>query len=289
MTQVVTGVTGRTAGRALAAVRTSSFALYSGIGLVYALFRFGSYTYMPDRVTDTPTYEHVAHLALWNWRFYVGERGFTIPLFFKIVQGSESRALAQLVFSTIAWLVLAAVVARCIEVGWFRPVVFAFVLAISLTTEVILWDALLLSESVTFALMALLVAAWIQLVRTPRGLWVVWVLVLSLLWAFARDTNAYVLAVVAVLVALTLVWPSHRTLKLVLAAGCAAIFLLDYGSAQAGKRWLQPMVDIVDHRVLATPSMERYFVARGLDPNTNWAVGPWMHDSSQGVYADYLL
>ncbi|MGH3000794.1 MAG: hypothetical protein ACRDNM_15985, partial [Gaiellaceae bacterium] len=74
MTQVVTGVTGRTAGRALAAVRTSSFALYSGIGLVYALFRFGSYTYMPDRVTDTPTYEHVAHLALWNWRFYVGER-----------------------------------------------------------------------------------------------------------------------------------------------------------------------------------------------------------------------
>src|SRR5581483_2316232 len=113
----------------------------------------------------------------------------------------------------------------------------------------------------TFALMALLLAAWILLVRSPRPLWAGSVLLLSLLWAFARDTNAYVLAVVAVLVALSLLRPERRHLKLVLAVGCCAIFLLDYGSAQAGKRWLQPMVDIIDHRVLTTPAMERFFVA----------------------------
>jgi hypothetical protein len=268
---------------------TSTLALYSGLALVYAAFRVGSFTNMVDRVTDTPTYERVAALALWNWRFYAGERGFTIPLFFKIFQTTESRAVAQLVFSTIAWLVLAGVVARCIEAAWLRPIVFAVVLLVSLTTEVVLWDALLLSESVTFALMALLIAAWLLLVRSPRPLWAGAVLVLSLFWAFARDTNAYVLLVVGVLVALTVYRPEHRRLKLVLALGCCAIFLLDYGSAQAGKRWLQPMVDIIDHRVLTTPGMERYFVAHRFDPNSNWPIGDFVRNASQGVYADYLL
>jgi hypothetical protein len=264
-------------------------ALYGALALTYALFRVGSFTNVPDRLTDTPTYERVAHLALWDWRFYAGERGFTVPLFYKIFQSSESRAVAQLVFSTLAWLVLAAVVARCIETGWLRPIVFSVVLGISLTTEVILWDTLLLSESVTFGFCALLVAAWIQLVRSPRPLWVAVVLALSTLWAFARDTNAYVLVHVGVLTALTLGRPEHRRLKLVLTAGCLAIFLLDYGSVQAGKRWLQPMVDVVDHRVLVTPSMEDYFGAHGFDPNTNWPSGSWIRDRSQGVYARYLL
>lgn len=270
-------------------IRDSRLFLYAAIAAVYALFRAGSFTNIPDRVTDTPTYENVARLALWNWRFYAGERGFTIPLFFKIFASAESRIVAQLVFSTIAWIVFAAVVARCVETDWLRPVVFAIVLALSLTTEVILWDTLLLSESVTFALCALLIASWILLVRSPRRLWAAAVLVLSLLWAFARDTNAYVLVVVGVLVALTLVRPEHRRLKVILAFGCCAISLLAYGSAQSGKRWLQPMADVVDHRVLTTPSLEHYFVARGFDPNTNWPVGSWLRNRSQGVYADYLL
>ena len=183
-------------------LRESRLALYAAIAAVYALFRVGSFTNIPDRLTDTPTYESVAHLAPWNWRFYAGERGFTIPLFFKIVQSSESRIVVQLAFSTVAWIVFAAVVARCIQTSWFRPVVFAVILALSLTTEVILWDTLLLSESMTFALLALLLAAWITLVRSPRPRWAAAVLVLSLLWVFARDTNAYVLLVVPALLAL---------------------------------------------------------------------------------------
>jgi len=279
----------RVAVGASATVRTSSLALYGGIAAAYVLLRVGSFSNIPDRVTDTPTYERVAHFALWDWRFYAGGRGFTIPLFYKIFQSSESRIVAQLVFSTLAWIVLAAVVARTVEVGWFRPVAFALMLALSLTTEVILWDTLLLSESVTFALCALLIAAWILFVRAPGPLWAAAVLVLSLFWAFARDTNAYVLLVVAFVVALALLHPQRRRLKLLLVIGCCAVFVLDYGSAQAGKRWLQPMVDVVEHRVLTTPSLERFFVVHGFDPNTNWPVGSWLRDRSQGVYADYLF
>src|SRR5207248_9052386 len=140
---------------------------------------------------------------------------------------------------------------------WLRPIVFAVFLAFSLTTELILWDELIISESVTFALLALLVAAWIMLIRSPRSRWAAAVLVLTLLWVFARDTNAYVALVIAALVALTLLRAGHRRLKSVLVAGLRVIFVLDYVSADAGRRWLQPMIDVVDHRVLNSPQVER--------------------------------
>src|SRR5947209_6630639 len=94
-----------------------TFPLYATLAAAYALFRVGSFTNMPDRVTDTQSYEAVARLPLWNWRFYAGERGFTVPLLFKIVTSSEARTVAQLLISAIAWLILAAVVARSIRVN----------------------------------------------------------------------------------------------------------------------------------------------------------------------------
>jgi hypothetical protein len=275
--------------RVIAVAAAPTFPIYSSLSALYVLFRVGSFTNMPDRLTDTPSYESVAQHALWDWRFYAGPRGFTYPLFLKVFHGSESRTIAQLVFSTAAWVVLAAVAASCMRARRLRPIAFAAVAGFSLTTEVVLWDTMILSESVTFALGALMLAAWLVLVRSPRARWGAAVLVLTLLWVFARDTNAYVVLVIAVLAALTLLQPDRRRLKGVLVAGLCAIFLLDYASADAGKRWLQPMIDVVEHRVVDTPPMERYFVAHGFPADTNWPLGSWIRHHSRTTYVSYLL
>jgi hypothetical protein len=263
--------------------------LYAGLTAVYVLFRLGSFTNIGDRVTDTPTYEAVARHAVWDWGFWTGGRGFVIPLAYKLVHGTEPRTIMQLVVSTISWLVLASAVARAVRDRRLRYVAFAAVLVFSLTTEVILWETLLLSESLTFSIHALLLAAWRELVQRPNWRWTATVLALSLLWAFARDTDSYVVLFVGVLVAVTAWRPGYRKLKLVLVAGCVAIFLLDYGSATVGKRWLQPMDDIVAHRVVPVPSLQSYFVAHGLDLHGNWPLSPWMTDRSRNVYAGYLI
>src|SRR5262249_55031114 len=140
----------------LAAAASRTFPLYATLTGLYVLFRAGSFTNIPDRVTDTPTYERVAALPLWSWRFYTGERGFTLPLVYKAITGAEARTLAQVALSTLAWLVLAATVARCLRGAVLRPVAFTAVLVFSLSTEIVLWDTLELSESITFALTALL-------------------------------------------------------------------------------------------------------------------------------------
>jgi hypothetical protein len=263
--------------------------LYGVLGSLYVLFRVGSFTNIGDRVTDTPTYEHVARLALWDPGFWTGERGFTIPLFFKLFTSTEARIVAQLAFSIGSWLVLAAAAASCVRDRRLRPVLFASVLAFSLTTEVILWDTLLLSESLTFSLMALLVAAWLRLAVAPRWKLVISVLAVSVLWAFARDTNGQLLAVVALILLGSVFRPKHRRLKLALAFGCVAIFALDYASADVGKRWLQPMQNVISTRVLPNPDLRRFFLERGLDPGSNWPVSAWMRTRSRDVYARYLV
>ncbi len=273
----------------LRVVGARAFPFYVVATALYVIFRIGSFTNIADRVTDTPSYERVASHPMWSLSFYTGERGFTIPLFYKIFATSEARIVAQLVVSVVAWLVLAACVARCVRNEWVRGAAFAVVLAFSLTTEVILWDTLLLSESVTYSLTALLLAAWITVARNPRTQWVVVVLVLSLLWAFARDSNEYAVLFTGIFVAITLVHPGQRRLKTALVVGCLAIFLLAYVSADAGKRWRLPLVDVIAHRVLPAPSLRTYFVAHGLPIDTNWVVSPWIASSGRNVYAEYLL
>ena len=262
---------------------------YGVLAALYVLIRAGSSTYIADRVTDTVTYEQVAHLSLFGTGFYTGQRGFTIPLFYKLFTTSDSRMVAQMVISTIAWMLLAAAVAHSVRTRWLGPVVFGVVLGFSATTEVVLWDTLLLSESITFALTALLVAAWIMLVQHPGKGWAAAVLTLSLLWAFARDTNAEVLLVVGILVALTLVNPARRRLKVVLAVGCIVIFALDYGSAEAGKRWLQPFKDVVTYRVMSTDSLRAYFESHGLPAQAGPAQTAWIEHDGRRVYLEYLL
>jgi hypothetical protein len=275
--------------RLLALVAARTFPLYAALTALYVLFRAGSFSNIPTRLTDTASYEQVASLPLWRWRFYTGQRGFTLPLLYKLFAGGEARTVAQLVISILAWLVLAGTVARCVRHSVVRPVAFAAVLIFSLTTEVILWDTLELSESLTFSLTALLVAAWLAVVRRPTWTRVVLVLVVALLWSFARDTNAYILLLVGVIAALTLLDRSWRTRKAALAVGCVAIGLATVGSANAGHRWVQPLRDVVVHRVLTHPALRSYFVAHGLDARTNWTDGPWFHHRARGVYVGYLL
>jgi hypothetical protein len=282
------GIAAHAAGRALDLVASRTFPVYAGLCGLYLVFRAGSFSNLPVRVTDTPSYEEVAAHPLWSPDFYGGVRPFTVPLLYKLVASDENRIIAQLVISTLCWLVLAAVVASAVRNRVIRPVAFATVLAFSLTKEVILWDPLLLSESLTFALTAVVLAAWLALVQRPTPARAGLVLVLLLFWTFARDSNAYVVLAVAVIVAVSLVDERRRRLKLALLGGCVVIFAASFASAEAGQRWLLPIHDVVFRRVIPTPDMSRYFAQHGLVTTGNWTVTPWLEEA-RGVYTGYLL
>lgn len=256
-------------------------AFYLGVVGLYLFVRAGSFVYTPVRVTDTPTYEQVSAASLLSTDFWAGARPFTVPMLWKLFGDDHVRIVAHLALSIVAWLALAAAVATAIRQKLVRRLGFVLVLLFSATTEIILWDPLLLSESVSLSLAALLVAAWIWLVRAPSWSSVAAVLGATLLWTFVRDSHAYVILFVAVAVLASLAYRSGKPYKTALAAGSVAVALLSMASASEGSRWYQPMRDILLNRVAADRGMTDYFEAR-LGPN-------WRDVDARRVYARYLL
>ena len=252
----------------------------AAVGL-YLLLRMGSFVYTPVRVTDTPTYEQVSNASLFSGAFWTGRRPFTVPLLWKLASDDHARIVAQLTLSIVGWLALAAAVAACIRQRVIARVAVVLVLLFSATTEIILWDPLLLSESVSLSLTALLLAAWLAFVRSPTWVGVAGVLGITLLWTFARDSHAYVALLTALVVLGSLAQRAHRPLKAALAAGSIVVFVLAVASANDGLRWYQPMRDILLNRVAVDPKMQIYFQDR-LGPN-------WRELDARRVYAKYLL
>ena len=268
-------------GRLISLLGRPGAAFYLGAIGLYLFVRAGSFVYTPVRVTDTPTYEQVSAASLLSVDFLAGARPFTVPTLWKLLGDDHLRIVAHLTLSIIAWLTLAVAVATVIRQRVIRRLAFFLVLLFSATTEVILWDPLLLSESVSLSLAALLVAAWIWFVRVPDWSSVSAVLAATFLWAFVRDSHAYVILFVAAVVLVSFTFRAATSYKAALAAGSVVIALLSMASASEGFRWYQPMRDILLNRVAADRSMEDHFEAR---------LGPsWRDADARRVYARYLL
>ena len=281
-TGAVNGAVAPNAGRRLLSLLgRPEAAFYLAVVGLYLLVRAGSFVYTPVRVTDTPTYEQVSAASLLRTDFWGGARPFTVPMLWKLFGDDHVRIVAHLVLSIVGWLALAAAVAAAIRQKLVRRVAFSLVLLFSATTEIILWDPLLLSESVSLSLAALLVAAWIRLVSVPGWPSVAAVLGATLLWTFVRDSHAYVSLFVAVAVLASLAYRSGTAYKAALAGGIVVVAALSMASANEGVRWYQPMRDILLNRVAADRGMEAYFETR-LGPN-------WRESDARRVYGRYLL
>jgi hypothetical protein len=202
-------------------------------------------------------------------RILAGDHPWVVPLLYKVLPDSDSaRAAAQLAVSIGCWLALAAVVAWCVRQKAFRLVAFCLVLLMSLSVWIRQWDSLLLSESVTISLTVLLMAAWLALVRT-RNRWTFGAVVLTtLLWTFAKDTNAYVGLLV---VPFVLVWAAGwrpRREPVLLAVAVLAIFVANAwamaGPKTPSERWAWPVRNVIGNRVLTDAGELRYFSHYGM-------------------------
>jgi hypothetical protein len=153
--------------------------------------------------------------------FLFGQRSFTLPLAYKLLgvtlanyeQPSvmQRTAAFQIGFSIVCWAALALAFARSLNRRWLVPIAFGVILFFSLGLEISLWDPLMLSESLSFSLFALLLACWIFFETLPENLrrnrWMLgscfsFTLLVSVLYSFTRDTNLYFLLLLALGLAL---------------------------------------------------------------------------------------
>lgn len=228
---------------------------------LYVLLRVGFAGIRPQVYTDTASYELTAHQALWSSGFWAGKRGFTLPLLYKIVPDNTARILFQLAFSIVAWSVLAYVVSRSLRTPRGAYVGFVVVLLFSLTRYIVGWDPLLLSESLSFSLFALVVAAVLHLVRRPSWPAFASLLLVAILWTFVRDSNVAVVLVGGLVALLLLARSGHRSMKLAIAGAAIALVAAAAATASAGQRWQAPFGYVLGYRLPEEPGLRRYMLA----------------------------
>jgi hypothetical protein len=282
---------------------------------------------------DSASYVLTAEQSFASLSFWAGVRSFSVPLFLKLMGTTLENmqnpdqlariAAAQAVFSLLCWGVLAFSMASCTRQRWQRLVLFGLVMALSLSPEIGLWDSLLLSESLTFSLFALVLAGWILILKwmpETSSIWVRWGLILfstiaCTLYAFVRDSNIYfVLLGVLTLFAAWLTQTHLRHLRWetwVYAAMVLGLFIVQTASIGSGNRWQIFMYDNLAVRFLKDPEARSFFIAQGLpmsdkldqtqnmpgyqyqkmiseDPDLK-PLRDWVTASSKNAYIQYLL
>lgn len=272
--------------------RLGSILLLIAFAGIYILFLKGKFSYAEfngvQPYFDSRSYIEVADLPLTAPEFWAGQRPFTLPLFYKLldvhlvddwnhtVMGRISSV--QIWLSIGCWTILAGVLALKARQRWLKPVVFGIMLLFGLNLEIGIWDRLMLSESLSFSLFALLIAVWLLWGIFPekvhwigKTLFLAALILLTVLYSFLRDTHVYFLLIVAVVIGVGLVRkkisPGWQKYYLVYIITIVILAFAQNLSLGAGKRWEVPAYNSLAKWILPDERARDFFVQRGLPVN----------------------
>lgn len=258
---------------------------------------------------DTKLYFEVAQNDFFSKGVWGGARPPIPIILFKLCGSSPERIrIAQTVLSVFSWTALAG--AFCRSLGSWTLRIFAVLLTLSLAVSpnVLQWNDLLLSESISISTAAACMAAALMFLHLPHR-WVVQLIFLSFVFASSRDANAYVILMFGVCVAAYALarrrWDRVFAIRLTLAVAFFGIFATSDISSRAGDRWQYPLLNVIVYRVLPDPQMTRDFESLGMPrypglranrprrqyyyDRTLRPFHQWLDEHGKGVYARYLL
>ncbi len=308
--------------------------LYIAIFAVFAFQKLSYTAFSGERVfRDTTWYVETADEPLNSPDFWVGMRPFTLPLFYKLngvtlANYTDANIVhdvvaAQYWLSIFSWVALGLVFSLQMRQSWLKPLAFGLILFFGLNLEVSLWESLLLSESLSFSIFALLIAAWLwwhaaaqkTLLPAASIAFVSLAVLLTILYLFTRESNQYFAVFGALLFPMAgLLGKVPRQNRkfywayLLLFFGVIMLKNLSFGASDL---WQIHMADLLALRILPDAKAVDYFVAAGLPLDENLlqistmpgyeyqpylmndpemaAVMEWINQYGVSTYAKFLL
>lgn len=290
----------------------SRLALY---GFIYVCFLLGHVIVLKNidsfRIyPDSCSYYNLARTPLTDGSFWGALKPPVALLFYKLFGGYDCEGigpgfydfhaddagllLGQTAFSLAAFSFLALACARTARTGKGRLFLFVFPLLFSLVPEVREWNSRAFSESLSISLFVVFTGAWILFLSTRRSPWLVGVAVAALAWGGARDTNAYVLVMIAGIIAISMVFKFFKSARLPMTALCfwfIGIFTLSNFSAEAGGRWVAPFYNVIGQRILPVPEYVSWFSSHGMPvgPELLKRTGKWASDDGWAFFGNSRL
>ena len=243
------------------------------------------------RTADTPAYVRVSGESLFSREFWANTRPPIFPLLLKVYAANKVNVAAfQTAFSIFAWGMLALSLA-CSLKGFLRPIAFGLVLVLSLERHIAGWDVMMLTESLSISLMVMVLAAWLWLLNGWTWGKVAVLSLIAFLWAFTRDTNAWILLMSAGIILLGLLFFGTQKRYLVVALIFTLIFILSNFSANHGIRWVYPFQNVLTRRILTVPQAVVFFENCGMPitPTLLKTAGGNAESEDRALYVDQEL
>jgi len=257
------------------AARQNKQAITTGLLAIAMLLVFALYTNLrwaneypafekAKETADTPSYIRISGEAFLSTRIWANTRPPMFPLLLKINNADKIRvAASQTAFSIFAWGTLALSFSFMLK-GLLRPLAFGLILVLSLERHIAGWDVVMLTESLSTSFMALFLATWLWLLRGWSSGKVVVLSLVAIAWAFTRDTNGWVLLMLAGLILLGVLFFGARKRYLTVAIVFVAIFALSNLSANIGHRWYFPFQSVLAKRILTDERALGFFADCGM-------------------------
>ena len=243
------------------------------------------------RTADTPAYVRVSGEAFLSKDFWANARPPMFPLVLKLF-GADKVIVStfQAAFSIFAWGMLALSLAYTFR-GFLRPVAFGLILALSLDRHIAGWDVIMLTESISISLLALFLATWLWLLGGWSWGKVAVLSLIAFLWAFTRDTNGWILLMLAGLIVLSVLFFGARRRYLSISFVFAMLFVLSNLSADRGNRWVFPFQNVLAQRILSDPGALSFFADCGMPvtPELLSLAGGYASSNDRAFYTDPAL
>ena len=228
-------------------------------------------------------------MAYVNWPSYTAFSGVeypsrrppSYPMLLKLVRPGPVLVHLQIWFSLGSWCLLGWVLAR-------TPGLFLGGL-LALAAPVRLWNAAVLTESMSLSFLVLTFALSLMLYRR----WRVWLfgawLLCALYFGFLRDSNLLLLPFFAVPLL------RHGWRRFGLAAALLVVaMLVGVISAQLEQRWKVPYYTVFTNRIARNPEAREYFEARGMPGSLarlrmTPEMNTWMMERGRGLYQAWVV
>jgi hypothetical protein len=272
---------------------------------------------------DTESYITSSNVNLLSVEAFTGRRSFTTNLVFQafkpenkeyriLVNGSGDTAkrrvqetftgivLMQVFLSILGWSILALAAISHIRRPGLKILMALLVCAFGFTPQLVDWDSVLTSESLTFSLFALqfglLILLAFRFTKSPTptpstiGLTILWLMVVFF-WSFVKDGNLYNLPADGLIIAAALLFKPYRKQKLLYAALLALIvfFVLGWTTAGRSSRADIQLQHVYEVNILSLPAASNYMKAQGMPDPASAEFSSWFEEHGKDAYLALLV
>ncbi len=237
---------------------------------------------------DTSGYVNLSSYSLTDIRFWTGRRPFTVPLFYKISgytvtnidqqDAMERVSRYQSFLSVVSWGLLAISFSLVMKRKPSKIIAFAIILFLGAGINITQWDHSMLAESISTSCLVLWLASlimagvsWDKLRHISVWMEVfllAGILLSAILFAFSRDTNAYLLLAVSGLMLAGLFFSSIRAhpmfrTYLVIMVGFLVIFSV-FSLTMNRSRYVNSLFSVIVYRMIPEQESLNYLIMHGM-------------------------